>query len=354
MQNRFFLHLIAIGSGWFAGCAPRATPDVPVPAVSSAEVEFHHGANVLSGTLYLPAGPGPHPALALVFGSGKQDRVCGGVGPALGDYFARHGFACLAWDKPGCGKSSGDFNEQTLRDRAEEALAAVRFLRGRDDIQANRVGLWGHSQGGTVIPFSASLSQDVAFLIAVAGWQGLAWQQDAARVEAEMRADHGAEDDIQNATAFARRRMDLIRGAGPFAELDNAQEAAKTQAWFGYVHRCDRTLFYSARRMVEHDSAPTWEKVRCPVLAIFGAKDTSTGPAEPLISIIQGGTAKANNRDVTVKIFPDADHALRRSETGSRREAAERDRNRAKEDGPDFVPGYLDTMTDWLTKRYGN
>ena len=117
-------------------------------------------------------------------------------------------------------KSTGDYNPQTFRDRADEALAAVRFLRGRSEVRKDRVGLWGHSQGGTVAPLAASLSGEVAFLIEVGGSQVVAWRQDSLRVEAELRADGFPEDDIREAVAFARMRMDLIRGQGRVRGLE--------------------------------------------------------------------------------------------------------------------------------------
>ncbi len=124
----------------------------------------------------------------MILGSDRHDRDYGGTVPALARHFARAGFACLSWDKPGVGKSTGDYMTQTLRDRADEALAAVRYVRGRKEIRGDRIGLWGHSQGGMVAPLAASLSDDVAFVIDVAGWQGPAWKQDAVRVGAELRA----------------------------------------------------------------------------------------------------------------------------------------------------------------------
>src|SRR5262249_13398562 len=158
-----------------------------------------------------------------------------------------------------------------------------------------------HSQGGMVAPLAASLSDDVAFVIEVAGWQGPAWRQDVVRVEAELRADGFPEAVIPRAAAFARTRMDLIRGTGPFEDLDHAQKAVETFPWFKYVHRCDAPLFYAARRNVGYDSRPSWEKVRCPVLVIYGDKDTSSGPPDGLVDIIRRGLAKAGNQDVAVK-----------------------------------------------------
>jgi pimeloyl-ACP methyl ester carboxylesterase len=363
MNPSAFPSLVSVGLYLVVGLGQRspqpagpAVPAVPKPggqAVVAEDVHFRHGGDLLAGTLFRPGAPGRHPAVVLVLGSGPQDRAYGDVGTALCRHFARRGFACLTWDKPGVGKSAGDYNKQTLQDRAEEALAAVRFLRGRADIRRDRVGLWGHSQGGMVAPLVASLSADVAFVIAVAGWQGPAWKQDGVRVEAELRADGFPEADVKKATAFARMRMGLIRGQGPFEELEAAHAAVENEPWFKYVGRCDRALFYGARRNVGYDTGPSWEKVRCPVLVIYGDRDTSSGPPSGLVAVIRRGLAKAGNRDVTVKIFPGADHGLCRTRTGGPKEAAARAVARRQGKGPDFVPGYLDTMTTWLGKRFG-
>jgi pimeloyl-ACP methyl ester carboxylesterase len=344
-----------LASGSFAGCSPRTAsePGLAQPTserqVIVEEVQFRHGDDVLAGSLYRPDLPGQHPAVAMVLGSGAQDRIYGGMGTALGRHFARNGFVWLAWDKPGVGKSTGDFNTQTFHDRAEESLAALRFLRARPEVRADAVGLWGHSQGGMVVPLAASLSNDVAFLMQISGWQGPAWKQDLIRVESELRADKFAESEVEAAVAFTRKRMDLIRSDQAFEELDREQEAVKGERWFPHVHRCDRQLFYSARRMVGYDNSASWEAVHCPVLVIYGDKDTSAGPPDELVAIIRRGLAKSGNRDLTVKIFPDADHSL--CKTGGRKKAEQRKQARGNGNDPDFVPGYLETMIDWPSKR---
>jgi alpha-beta hydrolase superfamily lysophospholipase len=182
------LLVVYIVMGSLYGCGRRTVeePHSEQPArkqeVVVEDVHIRHGDNLLAGSLYRPDCSGRHPAIALVLGSGARDRNYGGTGLALGRHFARNGVVCLAWDKPGVGKSTGDFNAQTFQDRAEESLAAVRFLRERPDVRPDEVGLWGHSQGGMVAPLAASLSDQVAFVIEVSGWQGVAWRQDAVRV----------------------------------------------------------------------------------------------------------------------------------------------------------------------------
>jgi pimeloyl-ACP methyl ester carboxylesterase len=203
-----------------------------------------------------------------------------------------------------------------------------------------------------VAPLAASLSGDVAFLIEVGGSQVVAWQQDIFRVESELRADGFPEADIREAVAFASMRMGLIRGQGEFEDLEKAHAEVEKRPWFRYAGRCDRALFYSARRMVEFDPGPAWEKVRCPVLAIYGGNDTSL-PAEKNLPIIRRGLDVAGNRDVTIKVFPRADHGLRTTVTGGPKEARERSKARRPGDAPDFAPGYLDLMAGWLTERFG-
>ena len=227
----------------------------------------------------------------------------------------------------------------------------MRFLRGRAEIRKDRVGLWGHSQGGTVAVLAASLSGDVAFLIEVGGSQVVAWRQDSLRVEAELRADGFPEEDIREAVAFARMRMGLIRGKGEFEDLEKSHAAVEKRPWFGYAGRCDRPLFYSARKMVEFDPGPAWEKVRARSWRST-ARRTRRSPPEQNLPIIRRGLERAGNKDVTIRVFPDADHGLKVTRTGGPKEARERSKARKPGDGPDFAPGYLDLMTDWLTERF--
>lgn len=349
---------IALIGGAVAGFSVRgsqcvaAEPAACGSAVTVEEVQFRHGDDLLAGNLYCPVRVGRRPAIALVLGSGAQDRRYGGIGTALGYHFAESGVTCLVWDKPGVGKSTRDFNAQTFQDRAEETLAGLQFLRSRADVRANAVGLWGHSQGGMVVPLAASRSADVAFLIQVAGWQGPVWRQDAARVEAELRAAGFSAAEIKDAVRFAHLRMDLIRGTGPFEALESAQADVKSRPWFASVHWCDHRLFHAARLTADYDTGPSWEKVRCPALVIYGDRDTSSGPPEPLVAIIRRGLEKAKNSDVTVRVFPKADHSLCVTEAGRPDEQANRANARRGQGEVNFVPGYLDLMTDWINERF--
>jgi pimeloyl-ACP methyl ester carboxylesterase len=330
---------------WSARGRTSATSLADQPRTES--VSFQAGGNRLAGTLTLPGKPGVYPAVVFINGSGASDRTGGGLFPALWQEFTRRGFACLSWDRPGVGSSTGDFEAQSFPNRADEVLAAVASLRGRTDIKRDHVGVWGFSQGATVAPLAASQSNDIAFVIAVSGCQTPAWKQDLYRVEAELRADGFNSTHMKEAVEFAETRMDLMRSGGLFEELDENQRGLLGRPWFEYVQYCDRKRFESGKRMVNFDPAPHWEMVHCPVLAVFGDKDTSCH-VEPSVAVIRQGLEKAGNRDLTVKVFANASHRLTAAQTGGRKEAEQQAKSRRAGAAPDFVPGYVTTMADWL------
>jgi pimeloyl-ACP methyl ester carboxylesterase len=95
----------------------------------------------------------------------------------------------------------------------------------------------------------------------------------------------------------------LIRGTGRYKVLEEAHNHVKMLPWFlRSVHFCNPVLFESARRNVGGDTTSWWTRVRCPVLVLYGDRDTSNGPPELTIAIIRRGLEAAGNKDVTVRI----------------------------------------------------
>lgn len=163
------------------------------------DVTFKSGDVVLTGTLRVPLTKGRHPAIFLLQGSGDVARD----GESFyADHFARQGIATLVYDKRGTGSSGGDYRDQSLNDEAADALAGVHYLQSRKDITAKRVGLYGRSHGGIVVPLAASLSNDVAFIINVSGAGVPPYQQVTYQAEAQMRRDGFSETEIAEALAY--------------------------------------------------------------------------------------------------------------------------------------------------------
>src|SRR6476646_8265081 len=115
------------------------------------EVNFPWGDDRLAGTLYLPASPPPHPAVLMLQGSGPADRDSGGYFPPIRETFLSRGIATYSFDQPGIGGSSGDWRRYALAGRTDQALAAIALLRAHEEIDPQRIGVWGQSQGGWLV-----------------------------------------------------------------------------------------------------------------------------------------------------------------------------------------------------------
>ncbi len=148
------------------GPSPVATSSAPAPAVAgppvSRPLDVHNGSVTLSGTLLVPSGPGPFPAVVLLPGRGASSRDQAAADARL---FATHGIAAYAYDKRGTGSSTGDWRSTiALNDQVGDAVAAVAAVRRQPGIDPSRVGVWGVGQGAWLAPFVGEHA-DVAFLI---------------------------------------------------------------------------------------------------------------------------------------------------------------------------------------------
>jgi len=127
------------------------------------EVTFRNGDIVLAGSVLLPnAAVAKVPGIVFLHGSGAEGRWASRY---LATRFARAGFAALIWDKRGVGKSAGDWKTAKVDDFADDALAAIKKLRTMPEVDGDRVGIHGHSQGGTLVPSIATKAPQIAFVI---------------------------------------------------------------------------------------------------------------------------------------------------------------------------------------------
>ena len=127
---------------------------VEPPPYRRDEITFRNGDVVLSGTLLRPSTSGLHPGIVFLHGSGPESRW--GTSCFLADRFARAGIAALVFDKRGVGQSTGNWTTINDEELAEDYVNAVRFLQQEPGVNAAHVGIYGHSQGGTISPLIAS------------------------------------------------------------------------------------------------------------------------------------------------------------------------------------------------------
>ena len=349
-----------------AAAEPPARPQEPKPPFPYSSEEVHYETNgvKLAGTLTLPAGNGPFPAVLLLTGSGAQNRdeEVFGHKPFLviADHLTRAGIAVLRMDDRGIGGSTGSVSNSTTADFADDALAGVRFLKSHPHIAPGRIGLLGHSEGGIIAPLAASRSRDVAFVILLAG-TGLPGAEvlldQGTRI---ARAEGAPEGRIQTQTADQRKVFELIRTEkDPVALRAKLQDVARAQvARLPEAER--RSLGDNPEAFVDkqvevaltpwfrfflaYDPRPALAHLRIPVLALNGERDLQVS-ADLNLPEIGKALKAAKDPDVTLRRLPNLNHLFQHATTGDISEYAK--------SAETISPEVLDIVTKWILERFG-
>ena len=309
------------------------------PKRMEEDVYLEVGNYRLAGTLLLPSEPAPHPAIALLHGAGPGTRH-DYVAP-IADVYRQAGLAVLSWDRAGCGNSTGNWQHQTMDERAQEALTAISFLQQRTDIDPQKVGLWGQSQGGNVASIAASLSREVAFIVATSPAGISLAEIQVTGLERQMRADSVAQQLVVEAIRCAQAIQEASRRGDSYAQLDeDVLSNARQQSWWQYFavlpDRETWDYWHTRGGMpdLDFDPVPVWERVHCPVLLIWGERDTVL-PVPEVVEHTEAAFARANNSDFMARVFPGAKHGIELEDTG------------------EFAPGYLELISNWTRERVG-
>ncbi len=334
------------------------TPQKPYP-YREEELTFTSVPGVtLAGTLTIPAGKGPFPAVVMITGSGPQDRdeFLLGHRPFLviADELTRHGIAVLRYDDRGVAKSKGVYLTATSEDFAVDAGAAAALLRTRPEINPRKVGLIGHSEGGMIAPMVAAADPKIAFVVLMAGpgvpTRELMHAQRAASARvmgsnpAAVAANEAALTRIDEAlttakdwpTAQAQVRQIMVEAylhAGLTPEMAataaSAQMLAIGTPWYKYF--------------IGFDPRPNLAKLHVPVLAINGDKDLQVASSQNLPAI---RAALRGHADVEIVELPGLNHLFQTTATGDPREYGKLEET--------ISPTALHLMSSWIvahTKR---
>ena len=312
----------------------------------------------LAGTLTLPRGKASFPAVILITGSGPQNRNEELLGHkpflVLADYLTRQGIAVLRVDDRGVGGSTGSIPNSTSENFAADVLAGIEFLKGRKGINQKQIGLIGHSEGGLIAPMVAAQSNDVAFIVLLAGpglpGEEILYLQGAAILKAsgasaEVLARQRASQEMifaivkqekDNAVAEKKVREGFDKQMAGLSEAEKAQANQTPDAQITAV------LSPWFRYFLTYDPRPTLAKVKCPVLALNGVNDLQVPVAENLREI-EAALKAAGNKDVTIVRLPKLNHLFQTSETGSPSEYGKIEET--------FAPVALKTVGDWILKH---
>ncbi len=336
-------------------------PKGPFPYVSEDLTFLNAKANIeLAGTLTLPQGKGPFPAVVMVTGSGRQNRdeELMGHKPFLliADYLTRHGIAVLRYDDRGSFRSQGNFAESTTFDFADDAEAAFNYLRQRKEINPKEIGIIGHSEGGLIAPIVASRNPQVAFIVMLAGpgvpGSDIILEQirliDQAAGMSKEKIDNALKAEeklfrILKQQPDQERAAEMMTGVldKNIEEDKDATPEEKVQAKSSIPMEIKQINTVWFRTFIDTDPRDYLSKVKCPVLALNGAKDLQVPPDLDLAEI-EKALKKAGNKHSEVKKMPDLNHLFQHCTTGSPMEYGQIEET--------FSPEALGIIADWILK----
>jgi uncharacterized protein len=307
----------------------------------------------LAGTLTLPSGPGTFPAAILVSDSGRQDRdeSIAGHRPflVLADHLTRKGLAVLRFDKRGIGKSTGNYDQATTDDFASDVEAALAYLKSRKEIDPKKIGLVGHSEGGIIAPLIATRSNDVAWIVLLAG-PGLKGEESLLlQTESSLKTAGVPDGEVFRTVAFNKQSYALVRQekdpAALEAKLNDLIQSTSTGASMpaGALQAQVRLLVSPwFRAFLDYDPVPALQKTACPVLALNGERDLQVPPKENL-SKIKKALEDGGNKDFQAKELPGLNHLFQHGPTGSPTEYGAIEETMA--------PEVLNAISDWVLKH---
>ena len=295
-------------------------PQTPKPpfAYVAEDVTFDNAAITLVGTLTLPQGPGPFPAVVLLTGSGAQDRdqtILGHKPFAVwADALTKRGVAVLRYDDRGVGGSGGGSTEETTADFATDAAAAMAFLRTRPEIEAARIGLMGHSEGAATALIAIANGAPAAFVVMIAGPSVSGAEILSEQAREIVLASGGAAEQADQTRQIQARLMAAVvenKDDGPAAisavaaqlvalgqTPEQAHQAAVPMGWGWY------------RYFAAYDPGPTLSTLRTPLLALYGGLDRNV-PAE------QNRAALARLKpDADIVVLPGLNHLMQQAASG--------------------------------------
>lgn len=338
-------------------------PVEPFPYYSE-DVTFENktGNLRLAGTLTLPKKEGTFPVVILISGSGPQNRNEELLGHkpflVISDHLTRNGIGVLRFDDRGTGKSTGNHSSATSADFATDVQSAVTYLKTRQEIDQNKIGLIGHSEGGLIAPMVATNNQDINYIVLLAG-PGLRGDK-ILLLQQELigRAMGMSEIQLQKSKELNKQVFDMIIDSEVSQDLEKnvtnflTNELSKfsdtelppgmTKDSASIKAQVDQLTTPWMVFFMKHNPAFVLEKVKCPVLAINGEKDLQVPPKENL-KAIKESLEKGGNLKVTTKELPKLNHLFQESATGAPSEYGSIEET--------FAPIALDIISKWILEQ---
>lgn len=281
-------------------------PDI---AYRFKDTAFVSGHNKIACRIYFPNGNGKFPAVVFMHGSGAEGMF---ANQYLAEYLASKGLVTLIQDKQGVGKSTGNWTTANFDELTNDYANAIVFLKSFGKVNKNHIGIYGHSQGGTIAPLLATKSKDVSFIIAAAAIGDTVYKQDLYRVENNLRLNDFSAADMAEAMTYYKQWLDMARTGIGFEKLDSLNSYSKDKQWFEWVEAPPKEHWIWKYYLSTGNYNPLadWENVSVPVLLVYGEKDQIEDVKSYLNNIERVVAKGQKNTDITGIILPNAQHNL--------------------------------------------
>lgn len=347
-------------------------PQTPRPpfAYNSENVIYHNNDKSMQygATITYPKDDKRHPAVVLITGSGAQNRdeQIGNHKPfmVIADHLTKKGYIVLRVDDRGVDETSKGPEGATSADFAKDVIAGIDYLKTRKEVDQNKIGLLGHSEGGMIAPMVAQMRpNDVSFVILNAGpgvkgidlmiTQNKAFLMSMGLVDSvvdrycvlykELMSIVSTAKDTTTAGPKVRAAIDnwvsttdkgvvlMTTGINSDAERNKVAKQfteLAAQPWFKYF--------------IQYDPAPALQDLSIPVLALFGEKDIQVVP-EPNSQGMENALNKSKSKDHEVIVVPEVNHLFQECTKCTVQEYSSLEQT--------ISPDVLNTISDWMDKR---
>ena len=301
-------------------------------------ISFNSGKFSLKGFFVKPDSPGPYPVIIFNHGDSAEliDRTSHGVYWIVWKKFVKIGYACLSWDTPGTGESTGTHNwDQLFEERTSIVLSAIEYLKRREDVDPAFIGLVGHSQAGYIMPMVISRCDDVAFIINLSGPAMSSFDQGSFLIKQQLMLQGIPEKEAETYKNYylKRARAKDYHTYYKYAKLLHDQPIIRDKIKWGNITPEEEFRPFSVGSQWNYQPYDLLCRIRIPVMAIFGENDHVVNAIEDA-KLYEKALKEADNQHFIIKIFPNADHSLGQLENGVYR----------------FAPGVFDLVVEWLSE----
>jgi pimeloyl-ACP methyl ester carboxylesterase len=258
----------------------------------------------------------------------------------LSDFLTRNGYAVLRYDKRGVGESEGDYIQSTTYDFVEDVLSALAYFESRPEINHNKIGLIGHSEGAMIAPMVAADNPAKISSIILMGGIGVTGAE-LLLVQAEKiaRINGVPEDEIKAIVSKNNAYYSTVLEGGSDSVIIEKLKIVDPEINDGTLHMLLLPWF---RAFLAIDPTTYLQRVSCPVLAITGELDSQCPPAENL-SGIEKALKEGGNTNYEIKSLPGLNHLFQTAESGSPYEYDQLEEI--------ISPGTLDLILEWLNSQ---